>query len=69
MTQQKGSGMIGESVVPLDNGQPDYHVDMPDDRDPETGASFRVQGLARYCFGNRWQFAVECEVQDCERDP
>ena len=42
---------------------------MPDDRDPETVASFRVQGLARYCFGNRWQFAVECELQDCERDP
>jgi len=47
----------------------DYHGKMPDGSDSETIASFRVQGLTRYCFGNRWEFAVECEVQDCDRDP
>lgn len=40
---------------------------MPDDPQAEPTACF--YGLARYSFGNRWQFAVECEVQDCERDP
>ncbi len=40
---------------------------MPADHEPEPTDSF--YDLARYSFGNRWQFAVECEVQDCERDP
>jgi hypothetical protein len=32
-------------------------------------ASFRLHGLTRCSFGNRWQFGIECEVQDCELDP
>src|SRR4051812_9781522 len=40
---------------------------MPHDHEAEPSVSF--YDLARYSFGNRWQFAVECEVQDCERDP
>jgi hypothetical protein len=42
---------------------------MLDDASVEPIASLRSDGLTRYCFGNRWQFAIECEVQDCERDP
>jgi hypothetical protein len=42
---------------------------MPNDVDDEPLASFHSHGLTRYCFGDRWGFAVECEVQDCERDP
>lgn len=40
---------------------------MPDDDEAETTTS--SYDLARHSFGNRWQFAVECEVQACERDP
>ncbi len=40
---------------------------MPDDLQATPSAAF--YDLARYSFGNRWQFAVECEVQGCERDP
>lgn len=32
-------------------------------------ASFSVNGLSRYVFGDRWRFGVECEVQDCDVDP
>jgi hypothetical protein len=42
---------------------------MPDDLAAAPFASFHSAGLTRYCFGNRWYFAIECEVQDCERDP
>jgi hypothetical protein len=31
--------------------------------------SFRLNGLSRYAFGDRWRFGVECEVQDCDVDP
>lgn len=41
---------------------------MLDDASVEPIASFHSDGLTRYCFGNRWQFAIECEVQDRERD-
>jgi hypothetical protein len=42
---------------------------MLGDESVESIASFHSNGLTRYSFGNRWQFAIECEVQDCERDP
>jgi hypothetical protein len=42
---------------------------MADDFQPEPVASFRSEGLTRYFFGNREKFAVECELQDCQRDP
>jgi hypothetical protein len=32
-------------------------------------ASYKLDGLTRYMFGNRWSFGIECEVQDCEVDP
>src|ERR1700730_14763507 len=40
---------------------------MPDDHKAKPTASF--YDLARYSFGNRWQFGVECEVQACESEP
>jgi len=32
-------------------------------------SSVQLAGLTRYSFGNRWQFGIECEVQDRELDP
>ena len=32
-------------------------------------ASFCLNGLSRYAFGDRWRFGIECEVQDCDVDP
>ncbi len=32
-------------------------------------SSSTLAGLTRYSFGNRWQFGIECEVQDVELDP
>jgi hypothetical protein len=29
----------------------------------------QLAGLTRYRFGDRWQFAIECELRDCELDP
>lgn len=31
--------------------------------------SFHLAGLTRYSFGDRWQFGIECEIQDRELDP
>jgi hypothetical protein len=31
--------------------------------------SFYLEGQTRYAFGDRWQFGIECEVQDCDVDP
>jgi hypothetical protein len=38
---------------------------------PESGSVpfFQVGRLTRCCIGHRWRFAVECEIQQCERDP
>jgi hypothetical protein len=29
----------------------------------------RLAGLSRHSFGDRWQFGIECEIQDREVDP
>jgi hypothetical protein len=39
------------------------------DKAPESPASFSLNGLTRYSFGDRWQFGIEWEVRDCELDP
>ena len=44
-----------------------YGVDMSDVK--AEPASFSLNGLSRYAFGDRWRFGVECEVQDRDVDP
>ena len=31
--------------------------------------SFRLGGMCRYAFGDRWNFGLECEIQDLDVDP
>lgn len=42
---------------------------MPKDQQQLSSGSSLVPRRTRFIFGDRWQFAIECEVEECDRDP